>query len=359
MKNYITKIHYSKNLNFMQRLIKGVLALCTPFYSFGSSFKVFLYNKNVIKSRKIDAFVISIGNLTTGGTGKTPLTIAITNYLKSMLHKNTAILSRGYGGSLSVEDNNEISNGKEILYSPEQAGDEPYLIAFKTGFTPVITGKDRVKSGNYAVDKFSPEIVILDDGFQHLKLERNLNLLVIDADKRFGNALTLPAGPLRENIGEIIRTDKIILTCKKQTSNEKSEFADFLRLKYNKPVFICNFKYGKPYNIKTKEILPNNVKNVFAFAGIAHPGTFFDVLTEQGYNLMDKKEFADHYAYSVQDLEKIILQAKENNAEAIITTEKDYVKLIESSKNLNNEVAIYAFPLEVELDLENLLNEVK
>jgi len=383
MKTYINKIHYSNKLIFKQYVAKILLMGCTPFYTVANSFRMLLYKYNILKTHKLPAYVISIGNLTTGGTGKTPLTIAIANYIKEKLHKNVVVLSRGYGGSLSSKDVNIISNGKNILFSSKEAGDEPYLIASKTDFTPVITGSSRIKSGLFAINDFNADILLLDDGYQHIKLYRDLNILVIDAEKKFGNSLLLPAGPLREPLSMINRADKIILIDKNPNNPEKTEdiqkFADYLKNKFNKPVFMCNFKYGDIYNIKNGEILANSTQDdenqkianydkeghdwgqygqrhhVAAFAGIAHPEPFYNYLSQSGYNLVMTEDFTDHYMYSSQDILRIVNQAKNLGATAIITTEKDCVKLIDIIKDLDLEIPIFALKLEVDLDLDGLL----
>ena len=200
MKKYFNKIHYSENLKLQDKLFKSILAVFSMPYFAGVSLRNFLYSKNILKKVKLPAYVISVGNLTTGGTGKTPITIEIAKYIKDKFHKKVAVLSRGYGGKLSGNEVNVVSDGKNILLSPYRAGEEPWLIASKLNGVVVLTGKDRAKLGKYAIKNFGAEILILDDGFQHIKLERDLNILVVDAHKKFGNGMLLPSGPLREPV---------------------------------------------------------------------------------------------------------------------------------------------------------------
>ncbi|MCK7461200.1 MAG: tetraacyldisaccharide 4'-kinase [Sphingobacterium sp.] len=286
-------------------------------YKAGASLRNFFYNINLLKKTELPAYVISIGNLTTGGTGKTPITAEIAKYIKQKLNKNTAILSHGYGGQLSVKGVNIISDGKNIYSTSYMAGDEPYWMALNTKEIPVITGKNRINSGKYAIEKFNSEVLILDDGFQHVKLHRNLNILVIDCCKRFGNNALLPAGPLREPISEIKRADKIILVNKKpfDTCIETNcvEYKAELEAKYKKPVYLCQFKSGAIYNVKTSEAV-ENIKEVYSFAGIAQPEFFFNYLEERGIEQVYKREFSDHHLYSADDLKNIINEAKKLGA---------------------------------------------
>lgn len=319
-----------------------------------------LYEKGLIKKSKLSAYVISIGNLTTGGTGKTPITSEIANYIKEKYHKKVAVLSRGYGGQLSVKEVNIVSNGNNILSTAYLAGDEPYWIAANSKGIPVITGKNRIKTGQYAIDDFEAEVIVLDDGFGYVKLQRDLNILVIDCKKRFGNDLLLPAGPLREPLSQIKRADIVVIVNKQPfNSSEKSICSDFMQTiqkKYRKPAYLCNFKNGGIYNIKTSEKFSNSDNNVYAFAGIAQPESFFNYLKEQELNLIITREFSDHHLYTKDDLQNIIKEAQKYGAKSIITTEKDAVKLLPIIDKIEPDILIYALKLEIDLDLDNLLD---
>ncbi|EKE02942.1 MAG: hypothetical protein ACD_20C00302G0003 [uncultured bacterium] len=358
MKKYLNKIHYSESLNPQQKAIKGLLSVLSLGYQIGSVTRNLLYSKNILKKTKLPAYVISIGNLTTGGTGKTPLTIEIANYIKNHLNKNVAILSHGYGGQLSTKEINIISDGENIYHTPHLAGDEPYLMATKLNNIPVITGKSRIKSGQYAINNFNAEVLILDDGFQHIKLERDLNILVIDSNKKFGNSLLLPAGPLRESLHEIKRADKVIIVNKKpydaNAASSCEQIKRHIEAKYNKPAYICKFKNGEIFNIKTSEILNHPVK-AYAITGIAQPEFFFSYLKEQNLDLVISKEFTDHHLYTKEDLKSIYTEAKKNSAEVIITTEKDAVKLTSIINEIEHDIPIFALKLDIEINLDNLI----
>lgn len=359
MKIYINKIHYAKDLNLLDLTVKNSLKLLSIFYGAAVDLKNWAWENELFKKKKLSAYVISVGNLTTGGTGKTPITAAIAeHFIKN--GKKTAILSRGYGGHLSSTGTNIISDGKNIFYNSFEAGDEPYWMASNINKATIITGANRYNSGTVAINEYGCEVLVLDDGFQHIKLERDLNLLVIDSYKKFGNELVLPAGPLREPLSEIDRADKIILVNKKPfdeiAKKHCVKYAEELYKTYKKPVVICETKTEFIYNVKTKENIPENQK-VYAFAGIAQPEFFFLNLKQEGFNIVEEKKFKDHYVYSALDLKNIIDEAKSRCADCIITTEKDAVKLSAYIEKTSSEIPIFALKLGLDIDLKKLFDE--
>ncbi|OGI02568.1 MAG: tetraacyldisaccharide 4'-kinase [Candidatus Melainabacteria bacterium GWF2_37_15] len=284
------------------------------------SFRNFLYDRGLLKNTKLSAFVISIGNITTGGTGKTPVTCEIANYLNKQ-GKKVAVISRGYGGKLNNKKTNIISSGRsgeKIYYNAELAGDEPYWIAKNSPGTVVITGKDRIKSGKFAINEFNAEVLILDDGFQHRKLHRDLDIVLVDSEKLYGNGFLLPAGPLREPVSELRRATRII-----------------------KPEKYC------------EKI--NGINRVLAFTGIAQPDSFFKFLEEQSIEIIIKKVFPDHYLYTEEDIKTLCDEAQKVDAEALITTEKDIVKIEPILDKVGSQIPIHALKLKVNLDVENIL----
>ena len=171
-------------------------------YQIGVVIRVWAYKLHILKSYKSSLYTISVGNLTTGGVGKTPLVKEIADYYTNNEEK-PAILSRGYGAKLDKKEINIISDGKRIFHNVENAGDEPFWLAQNCKGTAVLTSANRKAIAQYAQDKLKCTKLILDDGYQHLRIERDLNILVVDYEKRFGNRLLLPAGPLRESLCEI------------------------------------------------------------------------------------------------------------------------------------------------------------
>jgi len=361
MKTYINKIHYKKAFCPQDLFVLIILRFCSFCYEIIVKIRQVLYRFNILKSTKLNAYVVSVGNLTTGGTGKTPITCEIANYIRDNLHKKVAIISRGYGGQLSTKNTNIISDGENIFHDSFHAGDEPYWMAINCKNIAVITGKNRVKSGQYAIDNFKSEVLILDDGFQHLKLKRDLDVILIDCIKVSGNGFLLPAGPLREAENQIKRADKVIIVNKKSfdevSEKQCQELAETIYKNYGKKVLICKLKPDKIYDLKTNmEIKP---AKAIAFAGIGQPEFFFNSLKNQKIELISEMVFEDHYIYTKIDVENIIKKAREKGADSLITTEKDAVKIIPLLSKINSDIKIGALKLSAELDLEKLLEDLK
>jgi len=190
--------------------VYGMLRLFSVLYSFAQRVRAWGYRAKIFKTRRLDCRVISIGNLTLGGTGKTPTVMLVADTLRRRGFK-PAILSRGYGGN-STEPVNVVCDGQQILLSPEAVGDEPVMMAGRLKDIPVLTGRARYQTGRYAIERFGADVLILDDGYQHLPLHRDLNILLCDETRPFGNGVIFPAGELREPLSAVQRADLICLT---------------------------------------------------------------------------------------------------------------------------------------------------
>lgn len=334
LKTEITKIHYNKNAKgFLVKLLE----FASIFYGLGSGLKNKLYDKNIIRPKKVDAFVISIGNITTGGVGKTPIVAQIANYLTSNGEK-VAIISRGYGGKLSNKNINVISDGKNIFYNAKLAGDEPFWLAQNAGKTIVITTKNRYKGAKYAVENFGASKIILDDGFQHRKLHRDLDIVLMDSKMGFGNEKLLPAGPLREGMEAFSRIDKFVIVSKDTEHSRAEKLAKIMAKKMKIETFICYTEPDFVYNIKTGEKLPERTEAV-ALCAIGQPKQFYDFLNN--YKISQTIDFDDHHGYIEKELP----------AGIIITTEKDAVKMKDFQRN-----DIFALKLKTIIDVKNLLS---
>lgn len=284
-----------------------------------------LFDRGIFKQVKLSCPVISIGNITAGGTGKTPMTVLTANGLKALGFR-PAVLSRGYGGRLTTSGN-IVSDGARILLSAEEAGDEPVFIAGATPGIPVLTGPDRCVSGRLAIDKFGADVLVLDDAFQHRRLFRDVDIVLIDADRHFGNGRLLPAGPLREPPAALHRAGVIVETGIARGEPEGRKPA---RHK-NMPSFQARYE---PLDLRqgndNKILLPGELKGkkVYAFTGIAGPHKFRSTLEELGAKVIKFLAFPDHYFYKQKDVEAITGEAKALNTDMVITTEKDGVKLL-------------------------------
>ena len=332
LKTQITKIHYDKN---SKGLLVAILDFLSFFYGLGSGLKNMLYDNNILKPKKVDAFVISVGNMTTGGVGKTPVVAEIAKYLTGKGEK-VAIVSRGYGGNLSNKNINVISDGKNTFYDAKMSGDEPYWLANNIQGVIVITSKNRYEASKYAIKNFGVTKIILDDGFQHRKLYRDLDIVLMDSEKAFGREKLLPAGPLREGFEAFKRIDKFVVVSKSFDHSKAQTIAENLSKEMNIQTFVCKTEPDYIYNIKTGERLNKDVQ-VFAVSGIGQPEQFYAFLKD--YNIIDKITFDDHHKYDEAELPNGI----------IVTTEKDAVKM----KNFTRD-NIYALKLKVMLDVKNL-----
>ena len=274
------------------------------------------YKKKIFKSTAFEVPVISVGNLTLGGTGKTPMV----QFLARLLQDNgfqPAIISRGYGGA-TKERINIVSDGKEIFLGADYVGDEPRMLAESLPGVPVLTGIVRKLPAAEAV-KMGANVLLLDDGFQHHAVMRDVDVVLLDATRPLGNGWPLPAGNLREFPQALKRADFLLMT--RSGAKDQLTFRDYpIRNSYHQLADIAVSLDGHKVPVdQLKEL------DLLAFAGIANPESFFTSLENIGVSLNQKLAFADHTEYQHSTLEQLrVLSA---NVDALITTEKDAVKL--------------------------------
>ncbi len=330
LKTEITKLHYDKSAKSI-----FLLDFASFFYGIGSGLKNLLYDKKILKPKKVNAFVISVGNITTGGVGKTPVVSEIAKYIG----EKTAIISRGYGGKLDNKNINVISDGKKIYYDAKLAGDEPFWLAENTKGTIVITCKNRYEGAKYAVEKFGVKTIILDDGFQHRKLHRDLDIVLMDSKMGFGNEKLLPAGPLREGMEAFSRIDKLVVVSKDIDHSRAEKLAKIMVKKMKVPTFVCRTEPDYVYNIQNNKKLAEGTE-VTAISAIGQPEQFYAFLKD--YNVKQTKSFDDHHSYTEDEIPQ----------GTIITTEKDAVKMKDF-----NRTDIYTLKLKTVINVKELLNE--
>lgn len=333
-KTEITKIHYDKNA---KGLFVKLLEFGSIFYGIGSGLKNKLYDNGLLKPKKVNAFVISVGNITTGGVGKTPVVSEIAKYLIQNGEK-VAIISRGYGGKLSNKNINIISDGEKIFYNAKLAGDEPFWLAQNSKGVIVITTKNRYEGVKFAVEKFGATKIILDDGFQHRKLYRNLDIVLMDSKMGFGNEKLLPAGPLREGMEAFSRIDRLVVVSKDIDHSRAEKLAKIMSKKMKVKTTVCNTEPDYVYNIKTGEKLADN-SEITAICAIGQPKQFYQFL--DNYKIKQTIDFDDHHIYTEEELPDGI----------IVTTEKDAVKMKDFTRN-----DIFALKLKTSVDVNELLN---
>ncbi len=352
MKLFISKLHYKKEPNIYEKIILMLLRSLEIFYGTIVRYRNFLYDKKILRSYSSKSFVMSVGNITTGGVGKTPFTLEAAKYYLS-LNKKVAVISRGYGAKLNNKKPNLISEGAGALYSASVAGDEPVWLANNAKGAYVVTCSSRVKAEKFLQEKYNPDIIILDDGFQHRKMKRDLDIVLIDAKNKFGNKYLLPAGPLRENIHAAMkRIDKLVVVNKSYDSKNALKYCDYLKKRYKKETYLCKIIPDCAYNVINGARLEKGTK-IIAFSAIGQPDGFYDFL-KKDYRLIAVLDFEDHHSYEQEDISKIIRFAQEENIDSIVTTEKDMVKLIDMIKDIELPVKFYALKLKALLDIRDV-----
>lgn len=297
-----------------------------PIYGLGMFVRQVFYQKNIFHRVKLPIPVISVGNLVLGGTGKTPVVAHIASMLKSSGYK-PAIISRGYRGKAS-QTVNVVSDRYRRLLSVEDAGDEPSMLAEKLKGIPILTGKRRVLVAQHAIKTFDIDVIILDDGFQHLSLQRDLDIVLFDSTKLAGNSRIFPGGVLREPVSALHRASCFLLTGGTDENEKRATlFSELLSSRFaDKPVF-----RGNNIGISLYDA-PKRTKHVprdcyFGFCGIANPSRFSKTLSENGVTLSGFKPLPDHVHYTDTMVKKLCEAAKASGASALITTAKDAVKL--------------------------------
>jgi len=294
-----------------------------------------LYRRGTFHSTKLDRPVISVGNITTGGTGKTPLVEWVARTIAGA-GKKVCILTRGYGRE-NPDRQVVVSDGTNVLANPSEAGDEPFLLATNlAGIAAVISNADRIEAAKGAIKHLGTDCFVLDDGFQHLRLERDLNIVTIDATNPWGGGHLLPYGRLREPLSGLSRADCIVITRADQANNLDALRDEIRRLTENAPIFQSTMRIKN-----LPEMIPTPVA---AFCGVGNPQSFFNLIPHE---LVLQKTFPDHHRYSQTDVDSLIEAATRAGAESLITTAKDAVKL----KSLL--FSLPCFVLEIEPRIEN------
>lgn len=296
-----------------------------------------LFKHRILRANTLGCQVISVGNVTVGGTGKTPI---VETFARSLQQKGrkVAILSRGYKSKktplweklLKKEERlpRVVSDGKRLLLNSDLAGDEPYMLASNLPEVVVLVDKDRVKAGKYAIKKFGCDTLVLDDGFQYLKLQHRLDIVLVDYTNPFGYSRVLPRGLLREPMRNLKRAGFIFITkCPPEGAPELK--AKLRELNRNAEISECRHSTKYLENLYTRERVELrflNGRKVSAVSGIAVPEGFETGLRGLGAEIVHSARYADHHRYTQQEIIETINHAVESGAEMIITTEKDAVR---------------------------------
>jgi tetraacyldisaccharide 4'-kinase len=304
------------------------------------------YQSHPSARRRLDRPVISIGNLSVGGSGKTPLVAAIARLLVQM-GERPAILSRGYKRRYRSDDVVVVSDGKSVLTDVDHAGDEPFMLARAVPDAAVLVCATRYRAGQVAETRLGCTVHLLDDGFQHFKLARNLDLLIVTGAD-CANPYPLPLGRLREPFSAVAAADAVFVSTRDTTVAVE-----------NRPTFHMERTIDAPREIpedlradtgeQTSLAMPGPV---FAMAGIANPHRFFDDLQRAGWHLVGTRMFADHYRFSMMDITDVLSAAQSAGAKAVLTTEKDLARLsgLPRLPTPGSRIPILWTPLRVMLD---------
>ena len=328
----------------------GGLALLSFVYGGLCWLRLFLNQIGLLKIKRLNIPVISVGNLTVGGTGKTPLVIALAEYL-SRKGLKVGVLSRGYKGRRKM-DLEWVSDGQRLIADPSQVGEEPYLIASRLRQVPVVVGRDRYESGQRLLEGFNADVILLDDGFQHLQLHRDMNLLIIDGTLPFGhshsNGWLLPRGILRESLWGMRRASAVLVSRMEQCQQWAEIVRQIRHYHPQVPVFGVYFKPTGLIHLKSgqgKDTASLKEQSVLAFSGIGRPASFRFFLEQLGAQVIREVVFEDHHRYTLQEIRELLKMAGTERCEILVTTEKDGVKVREF---LNQDDPIWA--LRVDLD---------
>jgi tetraacyldisaccharide 4'-kinase len=314
----------------MKTLQQAPAGAASGLYRLGVELRLAAYRRGWLRIRRLPVPVISVGNLETGGTGKTPHVALIAAHFRDRGIR-TAVLSRGYRGT-ATGPGAVISTPEKVVGTVEAGGEEPFWLAGTLPGVPVLVGKDRYRSGLWARERFGSDLVILDDGFQHLELARQADLLLLPAPRLFGNGRLLPAGPLREPKREIRRADLILITHSEMIPQETLP-ALISPIRERHPAVPVFFSRHEPQRLwqfpgaRPLDLDGLRDRTVLAFCGLARPASFLFSLDTLGARVVRMIPYRDHHPYRFGDVQALARRAASLGVEAVVTTEKDILKI--------------------------------
>ncbi len=353
---YVYQIAYGPETPFFGWLLLCLLRGISYLYEFGVCCKLGLYRSGLKSREKLPCCVISIGNITVGGTGKTPTAQKMAAIIKNMGYR-VVILNRGYRSHWG-KDIGVVSNGEKIFMTAYEAGDEAYLMAKTLPGVPVVIGKNRAVTGRYAVEKLGAEVIIMDDGYQHWQLERDLDVVLVDTLNMFGNGCVLPRGTLREPLKNLDRGDLFLLTKTDQSSKiSRLQLRNTIEhYNGNAPVvesvhhpknFVEIADWYKGINVSVKELEDLKGKDVMVFSAIGNPSSFEQTLISIGLNILEAVRYPDHHDYGMLEMQYINERASSLKAVAMIATAKDAVKIPTEFIYSEREIPLYILNMDI------------
>lgn len=327
-------------------LLRIFLSLLSALYLIGVLLRNALYDIGLLRAYKLPCYVVSVGNLSVGGTGKTPFVIYIANKLQAK-GRNVAVLTRGY-----ARQGKEPARIVKVDDSAKEVGDEPMLMTKRLNPIPVIVGKNRVKSGTWAIGNIKVDTLVLDDGFQYRKLKKDAEFVLFDSTNPLGNGHLLPRGILREPFASVRRADGVLLTKVGQceiTNSKINELEERLHA-LNPEMAVARADYI-PLHIKRlggDGLLSSGElagKAILAFSGIASPGSFIRTLEGLGAKIIGERAFPDHHYFTSEEMSNLVEEARQKGAWGLVTTEKDGVRI----PRIEPESPIWMLSIEIEI----------
>ncbi len=359
-----TEVVFGRAHGFRAWCLRCVLRVVSFFFYFLIKARLLLFRRRFKRVHYLGSFVISVGNVTAGGTGKTPVVEFLARTLASR-GRRCAILTRGYKSADLTEKQQWLnskgqpvdklpkiaSDGTTRYLSPLYAGDEPYMLARNLDKVAVLVDKDRVKSGLFAINQLSCDTLILDDGMQYLKLRHEIDIVLVDCGAPFGTGSLLPRGTLREPRSSLKRASYIILT--KTAGKSEEEIAGLIQTirRYNELADIMVTDHAPVHleNIFTGDIMPLsalNGKYVACLSGIARPESFENLVEQLGARVEIRRRYPDHYWFEQEELESFVSRCADRAMDYIITTEKDAVRFLKPDEM---DVPIYFLRIEIQI----------
>jgi len=323
-KEFIEDVMYGRKSS---RVLGALLFFLSLVYGVLVRLRTGVYAAGLFRTKRLPCRVISVGNITLGGTGKTPTVINIAGLMQQR-GRRPLVLSRGYGRK-DESETAVVSDGASLVLDPSVGGDEPALIANRLARVPVVVGSDRYRAGTFGVGRFHPDCIVLDDGFQHIRLARDLNIALIDASDPFGKGMLFPAGTLREPISALERADVVVITRVDQAGDVAS-LKETIRKHTAARIFSARYTPRDLVDAASGETRPLSTLNgaaVFAFAGIARPASLASLLGSLGAVVKGTAWYADHHPYTKSDIARVFQGAVDSRATIAVTTEKDSIRL--------------------------------
>ena len=359
---FLREVIFEERPGTRASLVRAFLYGCSKGYQVAIKTRRFLYDVRILRDSTLGVQVIAVGNLTWGGTGKTPVVEKFARELRDQ-GRNVAILSRGYRSKppplhqrllnklflrTDTTPPRVVSDGKSLLLDSEMAGDEPYMLASNLKDVVVLVDKDRVKSGRYAIEKFGCDTLLLDDGFQYWKLQgRRQDIVLIDRQQPFGTERLIPRGNLREPPSHLARASVIFITKSdgntaelRQRIEQYNSTAGIIECVHH-PLYLEDVFTGQRLGL---ELLQG--RKVASLSGIEQPGSFEESLVRLGAELVYSKRFVDHHRFTQQEVLNAINRSKKRQAESIITTQKDAVRFPKIDRR---DLPIYFMRVEIKI----------